>query len=349
MPRVAAAKTRLMTKEVGGKVQVAFRNSLGLCESEDPQFQEIKRHLRGLAIKHFKIGLKPREQEKHYKGRFLDDVYKVYPIFQHDNHANSHLLIYLNQYLYGKAVPTSRFYRRVRNSDNNDIADDDLGEDKSDNGSGSAVNFLVPPYHEETPTPAIGPRTTVTLEPDEKDEETPRLVFDSYAYGDHRRTTLKKRIGVALKPSIEDSLRLSPALSSGRTGIRSPSLYASETPPTEQLEQTAFHEHPNCNNPGRTSTTSQTLVSGKPLDVSSVRDFLSHAQLGHHLLEELIKLGIKNKSRLHLVAAWPERDIDELLRDSVRESRIDRFEALQLNVAFRSVRRSLVSTDFDDT
>ena len=42
MPRVAAVKTRLMTKEMGGRVQVAFHNSLGLCESKDPQFQEIK-------------------------------------------------------------------------------------------------------------------------------------------------------------------------------------------------------------------------------------------------------------------------------------------------------------------
>ncbi|OAX38910.1 hypothetical protein K503DRAFT_127757 [Rhizopogon vinicolor AM-OR11-026] len=326
MPRVAAARTKLMTKEVGGKVQVAFRNSLGLCESEDPQFQEIK---------HFKIGLKPREQEKHCKGRFLDDVYKAYPILQHNNHAaNNHLLTYIDGYLRCKAVPSSRFYRR---------------DDKSDKGSESTVNFLDPPYHEETPTPAIRPRTTVTPEPDEKDEETPRLEFDSYAYSDHRRTTtLQKRIGVALKPSIEHSPRLSPSLSSGRAGIRSPSLYASEIPLTEQLEQTPFHERPNCNKPSRTSTTSQTLVSGQSLDVSSIKNFLSHAQLGHHLFEELIKLGIKNKSRLHLVAAWPERDIDELLRDSVRESRIDRFEALQLNVAFRSVRRSLVSTDFDD-
>jgi len=42
MPRVAAAKTKLMIKERGGKAQVAFRNALGLCESEDLQFQQIK-------------------------------------------------------------------------------------------------------------------------------------------------------------------------------------------------------------------------------------------------------------------------------------------------------------------
>lgn len=35
-------KTKLMNKEKGGKAQVAFRNALGLCESEDLQFQEIK-------------------------------------------------------------------------------------------------------------------------------------------------------------------------------------------------------------------------------------------------------------------------------------------------------------------
>lgn len=31
-----------MIKERGGKAQVAFRNALGLCESEDLQFQQIK-------------------------------------------------------------------------------------------------------------------------------------------------------------------------------------------------------------------------------------------------------------------------------------------------------------------
>lgn len=98
----------------------------------------------------------------------------------------------------------------------------------------------------------------------------------------------------------------------------------------------------------RTESTNQTLFSDKSVGISSVKAFLRHAQLDH-LLEELVELGIKNRSRLHIVAAWPDRDIEDLLRDSVRESRIDRFEALQLHVAFRSLRSSLVSVDFDDT
>jgi len=131
--------------------------------------------------------------------------------------------------------------------------------------------------------------------------------------------------------------------------IRSPSLNScAEMPSTEEREQTALHEH--FSNRGRMSSTgtrSQTLVSDSLLDTSPVKAFLSGAQLSH-LLEELVKLGIKNQSRLHLIAAWPECDIEVFLRDSVRECRIDKFEALQLNVAFRSLRRSLVSLDVDD-
>jgi hypothetical protein len=130
--------------------------------------------------------------------------------------------------------------------------------------------------------------------------------------------------------------------------IRSPSLNScAEMPLTEEREQTFLHEH--FSNPDRMSSTtrSQTLISDNLLDTSPVKAFLSGAQLSH-LLEELVKLGIKNQSRLHLIAAWPECDIEVFLRDSVRESRIDKFEALQLNVAFRSLRRSLVSLDVDD-
>jgi len=43
MPKAAAsAKATFMFKEKGGKAQVEFRDSLGLCEREDLQFQKIK-------------------------------------------------------------------------------------------------------------------------------------------------------------------------------------------------------------------------------------------------------------------------------------------------------------------
>jgi hypothetical protein len=114
-------------------------------------------------------------------------------------------------------------------------------------------------------------------------------------------------------------------------------------PLTEQ--QTTLCEH--SSDPGKASSTSQALVSGESPD-ASVKNFLNHAQLGH-LLEELAKLGIKNQSRLHLVATWPEQDVDELLHNSVREGRIDRFEAKQLSIVLRSLRRAPVSTDVDNT
>ncbi|KAG2075938.1 hypothetical protein BDR04DRAFT_1090731, partial [Suillus decipiens] len=68
------------------------------------------------------------------------------------------------------------------------------------------------------------------------------------------------------------------------------------------------------------------------------RNFLDGAALGH-LLEELMTLGVKDQSRLLLVATWSEEDVDVLLRDSVRKSRIDKFEAQQLIIALRSLHR----------
>lgn len=222
--------------------------------------------------------------------------------------------------------------------------------------------FLQFPWSESHDTQI---RTSPVPESEEKDddEETlPSRPFNLYTYGGHRRNIVQET-GVTVtiirwakcsfnSLDLKTFAERSPShISAGQADlkasvewspeIRSPSLNSyAEMPLIEERERTALDEH--FSSPGRMSSMSQTLFSDNLLDASSIKAFLSHAQLSH-LFEELVKLGIKNQSRLDLIAAWPECDIEVLLRDSVRESRIDKFEALQLNVAFRSLRHSLVS------
>ena len=142
-----------------------------------------------------------------------------------------------------------------------------------------------------------------------------------------------------LKSSFEDSP--SPSISAGQIRVRSlsPDLPASAAMPrTEKQTTLSIRNHSYNLNPNPSQTSSDDSV-----DIPSVEAFLRHAQLSH-LTEELVTLGIKNQSRLRIVAEWQERDVDELLRGS----RINRFEALQLTIAFRSLRRSPVSFDVDD-
>jgi hypothetical protein len=94
------------------------------------------------------------------------------------------------------------------------------------------------------------------------------------------------------------------------------------------------------NRPRRASSkSSTTLALNDSYDATTpIRNFLDRAALGH-LLEQLMTLGIKNRSRLLLIATWSEEDVNVLLRDSVRESRIDKFEVQQFIIALRSLHR----------
>ncbi|KAG1858443.1 hypothetical protein DFJ58DRAFT_876711 [Suillus subalutaceus] len=292
MPKIAG--TRLMVKERGGKAQVAFRKALGMRGDQDTQFQEIKHRIRTLAMKHFEIGRKPREQEQIFKERFLADVQDAFPIFGDDECANAHLLRYVDRYLHAKAVPSSRFYQMVHG---NDSADEDwIGDD--DHDEAGSVEEYMPANSDELPDPLILNRSQTTSELNEVNAGASRLVTSG---------------------GVQDPLAAMP------------------------IEYTTSRKH--SNKPWHTSSASRVLVSNDSYDTTPIRNFLGHAALGH-LLEELMTLGIKNQSRLLLVATWPEEDVNILLRDSVRESRIDKFEAQQLVIALRSLhRRSMQAGD----
>ncbi|KAG1882930.1 hypothetical protein F4604DRAFT_1952986 [Suillus subluteus] len=303
MPKIAG--TRLMVKERGGKAQVAFRRALGMRGDQDTQFQEIKHRIRTLAVKHFEIGRKPREQEQIIKERFLADVQNAFPIFGDDECANAHLLRYVDRYLHAKAVPSSRFYQMVHG---NDSADEDwIGND--DHDEAGSFEEHMPANSDELPDPLILNRSQTTSELNEVNAGASHLVTSDGIQG------------MVQQPSISNSS--SPTLmDASQTMNHSPSPDPLAAMP---IEYTTSRKH-----------------SNKPWHTSN---FLGHAALGH-LLEELMTLGIKNQSRLLLVATWSEEDVNILLRDSVREGRIDKFEAQQLVIALRSLhRRSMQAGD----
>jgi hypothetical protein len=309
-----------MVKERGGKAQVAFRNALGIRGDQDAQFQEIKHYIRTLAMKHFEIGRKPREQKQIVKERFLADVEKAFPIFGDDECANAHLLKYVDRYLHAKAVPSSRFYQMLHG---NDIAEseDRVGgnvRDKSDD-----VEEHMPTNYEPLDFPMPN-RFQATSESDEVNEGASRLVIPD---GIQDVAQQQPFISNSPSPTLMDA---------SRTIDRSPSPYLLASMP---IEYTTSRKHGN--QPWRASSTNTVLASNDSCDTAPIKSFLSHAALGH-LLEELVTLGIKNWSRLLLVATWSEEDVNILLRDSVRESRIDKFEAQQLAIALRSLHRRSV-------
>lgn len=296
-----------MLKERGGKTQVAFRKALGIRGDQDSQFQAIKHRIRTLALKHFEIGRKPREQEQIIKERFLADVQKAFPIFRDNDCAHAHLLKYVDAFLHAKAVPGSRFYQVAHR---NDIADGDwVGGDNHDMSVDNAEERML-----ANSQPSVGPLISQTTSDSEVNEGASRLFISN---------------GIQVmvqKPSISNTT----LTNASRTTNRSLSPLAMSTQYTTSRE---------CNNqPRRASSASTVLASNDPYDTTPVRNFLGGAALGH-LLEECMTLGIKNQSRLLLVATWSEEDVHVLLRDSVRESRIDKFEAQQLIIALRSLHR----------
>lgn len=311
-----------MVKERGGKAQVAFRKALGICGDQDTHFQEIKHRIRTLAVKHFEIGRKPREQEQIIKERFLADVQEAFPIFGDDECAHAHLLKYVHRYLHAKAVPSSRFYQMMHG---NDIADsEDWVGDNNHDEAGNVEEHM--PANSEQLDPLIPNRSQTTSELEEVNEGASRLVTSDGIQG------------MVQQPSISNSP--SPTLmDASRTMNRSPSPDPLATVPTEY---TTLRKH--SNQPWHASSAGTVLASDDPCDTTPIRNFLGHAALGH-LLEELMTLGIKNQSRLLLVATWSEEDINILLRDSVRESRIDKFEAQQLVIALRSLHRRSMQAD----
>ncbi|KAG2115101.1 uncharacterized protein F5147DRAFT_410261 [Suillus discolor] len=316
MPKVVG--TRLMVKERGGKTQLAFRRALGIRGDQDVQFQEIKHRVRTLAVKHFEIGRKPREQDQIIKERFLEDVQKAFPIFGDDECANAHLLRYVDRYLGAKAVPSSRFYHMVHG---NDIADHDgdwlLGDsDKSDNVE----------EHRDTPANSEPPAGLTTLhnrsqaisELDEANEGASRMVISDGIQG-----SMVQKSPISNSPS--------PTLTDSRTMNQSPSPDPLVAMPIDYDTTSRKHS----DQPRRASSAS-TVSANDSYHTTPIRNFLSRAALDH-LLEELMTLGIKNQSRLLLAATWSEEDVNILLRDSVRERRIDKFEARQLVIALRSL------------
>ncbi|KAG0705341.1 hypothetical protein DFH29DRAFT_293052 [Suillus ampliporus] len=329
MPKVAG--TRLMVKEKGGKAQVAFRKALGIRENDDLRFQEIKHHIRNLALKNFEIGRKPREQEQHIKERFLADVHTAFPIFERDERANAHLIKYVDRFLHAKAVPSSRFYKIVHGS--NDIADEDWAgdDDKSDDDEHDMVNS------EPLGSPLPSTRSQTVSELDERDEGGSHLVSSDDIQGQHTMQTKATASG-SPSPTLADD-----ALDQAR--IRSPSPDPLAAMP---MQYAASRKH--SDQPRRASSASKLLAStasSTSYNTTPIKTFLGRVALSH-LLDELVKLGIKNQARLLLVAAWPEADLHILLNDSVRENRIDKFEAQQLGIALRSLHRSMLATaDFD--
>ncbi|KAG1748976.1 uncharacterized protein EDB91DRAFT_827168 [Suillus paluster] len=313
MPKVAG--TRLMVKEKGGKVQVAFRKALGMRQNDDVQFQEIKHHIRNLAVKHFEIGRKPREQEQHIKERFLADVHKAFPIFERNERAYAHLLTYVDRYLHSKAVPSSPFYKTVHGS--NDITNEDWAgdDDKSDN---SDEHGMV------NSEPLGSPFPISQLEEGNKGGSYPVDSDDSIQ---RQRMVLTK---------VSDSGSPSPTLADDQ--VRSPSPDPLAAMPTQYAASRKRSDQPR-----RASSASKLSASSNVYDTTPIRTFLGRAALSH-LLDELVTLGIKNQSRLLLVAAWPEEDLHIFLRDSVRDDRMDKFEARQLAIALRSLRRSMLAT-----
>ncbi|KAG1759088.1 hypothetical protein EDD22DRAFT_849502 [Suillus occidentalis] len=308
MPKVAG--TRLMVKERGGKAQVAFRIALGIRGDQDIQFQAIKHRIRTLAVKHFEIGRKPREQEQSIKERFLADVrasiddrstthvQRAFPIFV-DKIANAHLLKYVDRYLHAKAVPSSRFYQMAHR---NNIADGNcVGDnDKSDN-----VEEHMP-ANSEPLRPPIPNRSQTASELGEVNNEASRSIIPD---------------------GIQRMVQQSPD-------------------PLAAMPIAYTTSRKDRNRPRRASSASTTLALNDSYDaVTPIRNFLDRAALGH-LLEQLMTLGIKNLSRLLLIATWSEEDVNVLLRDSVRESRIDKFEVQQFIIALRSLhRRSMQAGD----
>ncbi|KAG1900767.1 uncharacterized protein F5891DRAFT_286865 [Suillus fuscotomentosus] len=324
MPKVVG--TRLMVKERGGKTQLAFRRALGIRGDQDVQFQEIKHRIRTLAVKHFEIGRKPREQDQIIKERFLADVQKAFPIFGDDECANAHLLRYVDRYLGAKAVPSSRFYHMVHG---NDIVDHDgdwlLGDsDKSDN----VEEHRDTPANSEPPagltSTTLHNRSQAISELDEANEEASRMVISDGIQGSM----------VQKSPGISGDSSPSPTLTdASRTMNRSPS----QDPLAAMSIDYDTTSRKHSDQPRRASSAS-TVSANDSCHTTPIRDFLSRAALGH-LLEELMTLGIKNQSRLLLAATWSEEDVNILLRDSVRERRIDKFEAQQLVIALRSLDR----------
>lgn len=311
-----------MVKERGGKAQVAFRKALGIRGDQDTQFQEIKHRIRTLAVKHFEIGRKPREQEQIIKERFLADVQNAFPIFGDDKCANAHLLKYVDRYLHAKAVPSSRFYQMVHS---NDIADEDWIEDDDQDETGSIEEHM--PANYEPLDPLILNRSQTTSKLDGVYEGASRLVTS-----DGIQDMVQQPSTVPNSPSPT-------LMNASRTMNHSPS----PDPLAMPAEYTTSRKH--SNQPWHASSASAVSVSNDSYDTTPIRNFLGHAALDH-LLEELMTLGIKNQSRLLLVATWSEEDVNILLRDSVRESRIDKFEAQQLIIALRSLhQRSMRAGD----
>lgn len=307
-----------MVKERGGKAQVAFRTALGIRGDQDIQFQAIKHRIRTLAVKHFEIGRKPREQEQSIKERFLADVQRAFPIFG-DKIAYAHLLKYVDRYLHAKAVPSSRFYQMVHS---NNIADEDCvgDDDKSDN-----VEEHMPANSEPL---SVRPNRSQTT------------------------SELGEVNNGASHPVISDGIQRM---------VQQQSISNSPSPTLTNVSQTMDHSQPpdplaampiayttsrkDRNRPRRASSASTTLALNDSYDATTpIRNFLDRAALGH-LLEQLMTLGIKNRSRLLLIATWSEEDVNVLLRDSVRESRIDKFEVQQFIIALRSLHRSMQAGD----
>lgn len=303
-----------MVKERGGKAQVAFRTALGIRGDQDIQFQAIKHRIRTLAVKHFEIGRKPREQEQSIKERFLADVRRAFPIFGDDQSANAHLLKYVDRYLHAKAVPSSRFYQMVHN---NNVADEDcIGDsDKSDN-----VEEHMP-ANSEPLRPPVPNRSQTISELGEVNKGASRSVISDGI----QRTVQQQSISNSRSPTLTNVSQI-------MDRSQSPDPLA-----TMPIEYTTLRKARNQSR--RASSASTTLALNDSYDAATpIRNFLDRAAVGH-LLEQLMTLGIKNQSRLLLIATWSEEDVNVLLRDSVRESRIDKFEVQQFIIALRSLHR----------
>ncbi|KAG1790958.1 uncharacterized protein HD556DRAFT_673732 [Suillus plorans] len=242
----------------------------------------------------------------------------------------------------------------------NDIADHDgdwlLGDsDKSDNVE----------EHRDTPANSEPPAGLTTLhnrsqvrrfyhlrqlphfiiiqaisELDETNEEASRMVISDGLQGSMVQKVIdiryiEKRTAThssLVKSPISDSPPSPTLTDASRTMNHSPSP---DTLAAMSIDyDTTSRKH--SDQPRRASSASTTVSANDSHHTTPIRNFLSRAALGH-LLEELMTLGIKNQSRLLLAATWSEEDVNILLRDSVREKRIDKFEAQQLVIALRSL------------
>lgn len=175
---------------------------------------------------------------------------------------------------------------------------------------------------------------------DEANEEASRMVISDGIQGSMVQKVIDIRCiekctathsTLVKSPGISDSPPSPTLTDASRTVNRSPS----QDPLAAMSIDYDTTSRKHSDQPRRASSAS-TVSANDSCHTTPVRNFLSRAALGH-LLEELMTLGIKNQSRLLLAATWSEEDVNILLRDSVRERRIDKFEVQQLVIALRSL------------